>query len=105
MNGLLQLMRALGPFRILIIAGIGLGSIAFFVFITGRLGEPNLTLLYSDLSLEDSNQIVAKLESQNVPYRLGGNGGQVFVPRDQVLRRHQDHGRSNEISVTARDCR
>lgn len=86
MNGLLQLVRALGPFRILIIAGIGLGSIAFFVFITGRLGEPNLTLLYSDLSLEDSNQIVAKLESQNVPYRIGGNGGQVFVPRDQVLR-------------------
>ena len=86
MNGLLQLMRALGPLRLLIIAGIGLGSIAFFVFVTGRLGEPNLTLLYSDLSLEDSNQIVAKLESQNVPYELRGNGGQIFVPRDQVLR-------------------
>lgn len=86
MNGFVQLMRALGPFRLLILVGIGLGSIAFFVFITGRLGEPNLNLLYSDLSLEDSNQIITKLESQDIPYRLGGNGAQIFVPRDRVLR-------------------
>ncbi len=86
MNGLLQLMRALGPFRLMVMAGIGVVSIAFFVFITGRLSEPNLSLLYSDLSLEDSNQIVAKLESQTMPYELRGNGTQIFVPRDQVLR-------------------
>lgn len=79
-------MRALGPFRLMVMAGIGVVSIAFFIFITGRLSEPNLSLLYSDLSLEDSNQIVAKLESQTTPYELRGNGTQIFVPRDQVLR-------------------
>ena len=65
---------------------IAVASIAFFVFITGRIGEPNLSLLYSELSLEDSNQIVTKLESLAVPYELRGGGTQIFVPRDQVLR-------------------
>src|SRR5579883_2685200 len=60
--------------------------IAFFVFLTTRLATPGLALLYSDLELRDSGQIVQKLEAMGVPYQLKGDGSQLFVPADQVPR-------------------
>lgn len=39
-------------------------------------------LLYSDLDLQSSGQIIAELEAQNIPYSAKGNG--IFVPSTQV---------------------
>ena len=44
-------------------------------------------LLFSDLDLKDSGQIVTKLEGLNVPYELKRDQGtQVLVPVDQVMK-------------------
>ena len=67
-------------------AGIGIGFIAFFAFLVSRLTGPEMSLLYSDLDSADSGRIAAKLESQQIPYELRGNGTQIYVPSDRALR-------------------
>lgn len=85
-NGLLQMLRGFGLIRLVLLAGVGLGGVAFFIYIMGRLGAPDMALLYSELETSDSSQIVTKLEAAGIPYKLRGNGSQIFVPRDQALR-------------------
>ena len=86
MNVFRQLIGSLGAGRVLMMGGIAVGVIAFFIFLTSRLTAPDMGLLYADLAMEDSSRMVAKLESMNVPYQIRGNGNQIMVPRDQVLR-------------------
>jgi len=67
-------------------AAVAVGLVGFFVFFTSRLTTPELTLFYTDLAVSDSAQIVSRLESQNIPFELRGDGSQIYVPQDQVLR-------------------
>jgi flagellar M-ring protein FliF len=85
-NGLLSSLRNLGPLRLGAIAAVLAGTIGFFIFISTRLTTPSYGLLYSELDLQDSSQIVTKLDALNVPYQLRGNGTQILVPGDQVDR-------------------
>ena len=55
MNSFTQIMRQLGPVRIVTMAIVAAGMIGFFMFMTSRLATPELSLLYSDLSIEDSS--------------------------------------------------
>lgn len=86
MDGLTQTLRTLGPGRLLVMGIVGAGMMGFFLFLASRLASPGLVLLYSDLEMSDSGQIVGQLETMGVPYRLAGNGAQIMVPSDQVLR-------------------
>lgn len=79
-------LRNLGAMRLLIMTLVAAGFIAFFIYIATRLTTPGMTLLFADLNTADSGQIVAKLENMGVPYELRGNGNQILVPTDQVLR-------------------
>src|SRR3954454_23083172 len=85
-NGLLSSLRNLGPVRLGAIAAVLAGTIGLFVFISTRLASPTYGLLYSELDLQDSSQIVTKLDALNVPYQLRSNGSQILVPGDQVDR-------------------
>ncbi len=86
MNGLLQTLRGLGSVRLAAIAGVAAAMVAFFVFLTTHIATPGMALLYSDVELRDSGQIVQKLEAMGVPYQLKGDGSQIMVPADQVAR-------------------
>ncbi len=86
MNGLLVNLRNLGPARLAAIGAVLAATIGFFVFISTRIAAPSYGLLYSDLDPRDSGQIVQKLEAQNIPYQLRGDGTQILVPTDQVAR-------------------
>lgn len=68
---------------LLIIVSVAVG---FFVFLTMRLSEPPMALLFGELVPSDASRIVAKLETLNVPYELRGGGSQIYVPSDQTLR-------------------
>lgn len=82
----LAVLLALGPARLLVLAASALGLIGLFAFLLLRIAEPHYTLLYGDLELADSAQIVARLEALGVPYRLQGDGVAILVPADQTLR-------------------
>ncbi|MFZ0693186.1 MAG: flagellar basal-body MS-ring/collar protein FliF, partial [Alphaproteobacteria bacterium] len=68
------------------LAGVTIGFVAFFAFLVSRLSGPEMSLLYSDLDTSDSGKIIAKLDAQAIPYELRGNGTQIYVPSDRVLR-------------------
>ncbi len=79
-------MRQLGPVRIATMGLVAAGMIGFFTFMTSRLATPDLSLLYSDLSIEDSSAITSRLDGQNIAYELRGGGTQIFVPQSDVDR-------------------
>ncbi len=83
---MIETLRRLGPARIIALAVVGLGLAGFFVFVTTRLTEPDMALLYGNLDPGDSTQIVQKLEQMGVAYELGGDGTTIRVPADQVLK-------------------
>lgn len=86
MNPLLQTLRNLGPVRLASLAAVSFALIAFFVFIAARLTTPSMSLLYSSLDPSDSAAIVQRLDSQNVPYEVKGDGSQIMVAEDQVAK-------------------
>jgi flagellar M-ring protein FliF len=85
-NGFFQLIRNLGPARLLTLALIMAGTIAFFYYLVNKVNTPEMGLLYGDLDLKDSGQIVQKLEGLNVPYELRAQGSQILVPVDQTTK-------------------
>ncbi|WP_417686588.1 flagellar basal-body MS-ring/collar protein FliF [Roseibium sp.] len=86
MNGLVEFIRTLGPTRVAAMGAVAAILIGVFAFIIFRVTAPQMTQLYSDLTLEDSGAIVNQLESLGVPYELKRDGSTVLVPGDQVAR-------------------
>ncbi|MDA5193016.1 flagellar basal-body MS-ring/collar protein FliF [Govanella unica] len=82
---MLQFFRGLGPTRLAAMAAVGATLIAFFFFITMRLAEPKMALLYSDLESGDSAKIIAKLQGMTIPYQASEDGSTILVPSDKVL--------------------
>jgi len=70
----------------MMMALVGAGMIGFFMFMTSRLSTSEMSLLYSDLSIEDSNAITGRLAGQNIAYELRSGGTQVFVREADVAR-------------------
>ena len=86
MNGLLESLGRLGPTRLLVMGILGAALLAAFFVLAQRVGAPKMALLYGDLSVEDSSEIISQLESQGVPFELEGQGQRILVPSDQALR-------------------
>jgi flagellar M-ring protein FliF len=76
----------MGAGRLAAIAIVTAAMIGFFAYLTNHVATPPMALLYSDLELRDSGQIVQKLEGMGVPYQVRGDGGQILVPSDQVAK-------------------
>ena len=85
-NALVQTLRNLGPLRLAALGGVGLALIGFFIYLIARFTTPEMALLYGDLEMTDSAEIVERLESMGVPYRLRRDGSEILVPADQALR-------------------
>jgi len=65
---------------------VALGLIGFFIFVAMRFSQPQLTVLFTDLTYEDSLQVVRKLEGMNVPHEVRQDGTIILAPKEQVLR-------------------
>lgn len=86
MNSFQQMLRQLGPARLAIMGLVAIGLVAFFMFMSARLSNTEMSLLFGDLAVEDASAISQRLEGQNVPFEIRGNGTQIFVPADNVAR-------------------
>ncbi len=60
--------------------------IGFFAFVIMRVTTPQMTTLFTDLSLDDSAAIIKELERQAIPYELRNDGAVIMVPKDKVTR-------------------
>ncbi len=84
--GRLEGLRTFGAPRIAALGLVALAFAAFFAFIINRSLEERYTLLYANLDLAASQEIVQRLEALGVPYRLSGGGDAVMVPSSEALR-------------------
>jgi flagellar M-ring protein FliF len=80
----LEFLKNLGTVRLAIMGVVFVALALFFVFMTTRLTGTSMNLLFSNLDSADSNQVIAQLQQQNIPYDVKNNGTQIFVPSDKV---------------------
>ncbi len=83
-ESLLQVIRNLGPAKLAAITGITVALLGFFIFLTSRLGSPDLTLLYGNMDPSDSNQIQMQLALEGLPFEVRENGKEILVPASRV---------------------
>jgi flagellar M-ring protein FliF len=85
-QGFVEFLKSLGAARMAAMAAVTLALIGFFAFLILRVTAPQMTLLFTDLSYEDSSAIVKDLERQAIPFELKNDGAIVMVPKDRVAR-------------------
>ncbi|MCC6888468.1 MAG: flagellar M-ring protein FliF [Hyphomicrobiales bacterium] len=86
MKGLVEFLKSLGAARIAAMVAVAVALIGFFAFLIMRFSAPQMTMLFSELSIEDSGAIIKDLERQGIPFQLRNEGSTILVPRDRVTR-------------------
>ncbi len=82
----LAFLQQLGPGRIIALGVVALALLSFFAFIVFRATEPRYTLLFGNLELDSSREIISQLDARDIPYRLSEDGRAILVPEDRALR-------------------
>ena len=86
MGALIAQLRALGPVRLALLGGAGLGVLGLLAWLVMRASLPPMALLYADLDPRDAGQVVAALERARVPHRIEAGGSRILAPEDQIPR-------------------
>ncbi len=86
----LTFIQRLGLVRVAITAGVILSLGWGMMFFADRVSTPDMSLLYGDLDVGEAGRIVSRLEEQNIPHQIRGNGTQILVPSDKVARVRMD---------------
>ncbi len=86
MQGLLDFLKGLGAARFAAMIAVTAALIGFFAFVIMRVTQPQMTTLFTDLSMEDSSSIIKDLERQGIQYELRNDGSIIMVPKDKVTR-------------------
>ncbi len=84
MSGFVDTLKNLGPQRLAVVGGVILALVAFFIYLMTRLGTPQMELLYTNLSADDSQQIIELLARDKISYDVAQDGAEIFVNADQV---------------------
>ncbi|MGB7078017.1 MAG: flagellar basal-body MS-ring/collar protein FliF [Xanthobacteraceae bacterium] len=86
MRSLVEFAKTLGAPRIAAMGAVTLALIGFFAFLMVRVTTPQMTPLFTELSLDDSASIAKELDREGVTYELRDDGNVIMVPRDKVAR-------------------
>jgi flagellar M-ring protein FliF len=82
----LDFVKTLGVTRLAAMAAVTAALIGFFAFVILRFTAPQMTPLFTDLSLEDSAAIIKELDRQVIPFEMRNDGSIIMVPKDRVTR-------------------
>ncbi|WP_315704974.1 MULTISPECIES: flagellar basal-body MS-ring/collar protein FliF [unclassified Bradyrhizobium] len=86
MQGLVDFLKGLGAARLMAMIAVTAALIGFFAFVIMRVTTPQMTTLFTDLSMEDSSSIIKDLERQGIQFELRNEGSVILVPKDKVTR-------------------
>lgn len=86
MGSLLQILRNLGPSKILAVGIVMLGIMGFFAYLIGNASTPSFSLLYAQVEPNEAGRILEKLDAMGIPNQARGDGTQIYVPSDRVAR-------------------
>ena len=79
-------LKGLGPARLAILGATFFGLIIFFIFVSAKVSQPSMSILYSDLTAADSSDISAKLQESSINFTVSPDGAQVYVPKTDIGR-------------------
>jgi flagellar M-ring protein FliF len=85
-QGLVEFVKTLGAPRIAAMGAVTIALVGFFGFLMLRVTTPQMTPIFTELSLEDSAAIVKELDREGVTYELRNDGNVIMVPSDRVAR-------------------
>jgi flagellar M-ring protein FliF len=86
LQSLLAFLKGLGASRLMAMVAVTTALIGFFAFVIMRVTTPQMTTLFTDLSVEDSAGIIKDLDRQAIPYEIRNDGAVIMVPKDKVTR-------------------
>jgi flagellar M-ring protein FliF len=86
LQGLFDFLKGLGAARLAAMVAVTTALVGFFAFVIMRVTTPQMTTLFTDLSLEDSSGIIKDLERQGIAFEIRNEGSIILVPRDKVTR-------------------
>ncbi len=86
MQNLVEFAKTLGAPRIAAMGAVTFALIGFFAFLILRVTAPEMTPLFTNLTLDDSAAIAKELDREGVSYQLRGQGNVILVPKDRVAR-------------------
>jgi flagellar M-ring protein FliF len=85
-QGIVEFVRTLGAARLSAMAAVTVALVGFFAFLILRVTSPQMSPLFTDLTVQDSASIVKDLERQAIAYEIKNDGAIILVPRAQVAR-------------------
>ena len=86
MSAFTDAVKNIGSARIALMLFVAIAMVTGFIVMGLRTSTANMAPLYTGLTLDDSAKIVAELEKTGTPYEILGNGSEILVPNDRVLR-------------------
>ncbi len=86
LQSLVSFLRGLGASRLMAMVAVTAALIGFFAFVIMRVTTPQMTTLFTDLSMEDSSAVIKDLERQAIPFEIRNDGAVIMVPKDKVTR-------------------
>jgi flagellar M-ring protein FliF len=86
LQSLVSFLKGLGAARLMAMVAVTTALLGFFAFVIMRVTTPQMTTLYTDLSVEDSSAVIKDLERQAIPFELRNEGAMILVPKDKVTR-------------------
>jgi flagellar M-ring protein FliF len=78
--------KTLGATRIIAMGAVTIALLAFFAYLIVRATAPQMSPLFTDLSVEDSSAIIKDLERQGIPFDIKNEGAILLVPKEQIPR-------------------
>lgn len=70
--------------RILFVSAVAILAVAVFGSLIFWNQQPDLQVLFSNLTQEDMGEMVGKLKEKKIPYQISPDGRTLLVPREQV---------------------
>jgi flagellar M-ring protein FliF len=89
-NGVLDVIKRLGPQKLMAMGAVSIALMAFFAFIIMRVTAPTMVTLFTEMNMQDSNAVIRDLDQRGVKYEMRHDGGTIMVPKDMALRLRMD---------------
>lgn len=90
MSGIVEQFMKFGAARLAAMLAVTLALVGFFGFVMLKVSQPQMSVLFSDLSSTDVNAILKDLDTRGVKYELRGDGQTVLVDKAAVPRLRLD---------------
>jgi flagellar M-ring protein FliF len=89
-SGVLEVIKKLGPQKLMAMGAVSIALMAFFAFIIMRVTAPTMVTLFTEMNMQDSNAVIRDLDQRGIKYEMRHDGGTIMVPKDMALRLRMD---------------